>query len=53
MILLYGLYAYCEKGFLKIFCNFPMLFIAYLMYDIFKEQNEEKNQIKNEDEEKE
>ena len=53
MILLYGLYAYCEKGFLKIFCNFPMLFIAYLMYDIFKEQNDEKNQIKNKDEEKE
>lgn len=53
MILLYGLYAYCEKGFLKIFCNFPMLFIAYLMYDIFKEQKCKKKQIKNEVKEKE
>lgn len=49
LILLYALYAYCEKGLLKIFCNFPMLFIAYLFYDIFKENaKEEKNRKEDE-----
>ena len=46
MIILYALYSYCEKGFLKIFCNFPMLFIAYLLYDIFEENNEVKKNEK-------
>ena len=38
---IYALYAYSEKGFLKVFCNFPMLFWAYLIYNnLFTYKNE-------------
>ena len=51
LIIIYALYAYSEKGFLKVFCNFPMLFIAYLLYDnifdeTYKYENKSSNIIK-------
>lgn len=48
LIIVYALYAYSEKGFLKVFSNFPMLFIAYLLYDnLFESNNIGKNKYFN------